>query len=132
MTQPTSQSVSKDLLPFILELPRTETLLLFKQVLARALWQSCPGSSPETPVSQTEPCIQSIKGNTSGCVLFGAGPPPVCSFAVRESCTAVTQRQAGTAAADVTGHLLSEVLFPFCNWGKLRDEICNYLISSQR
>ena len=59
------------------------------------------------PLSNAEPCIHNVKGNTSGCVLSGTCPPPVCSFVVKKSCTAVTQCQAGTAAANLTTHLLS-------------------------
>lgn len=63
--------VSKPFFPFILERLRIQTHLpLSKQGLARTLGQTCPGYYPETPGSNTEPCIHNAKGNTSGCVLF--------------------------------------------------------------
>ena len=53
---------------------------------------------------------------------------PSSSFVVKESCTAVAQCQAGTAATHLTTHLLSEGLFLFYILGKLRDEMVNCLI----
>lgn len=43
---------------------------------------------------------------------------PSSSFVVKESCAEVAQCQAGTAAAHLTTHLLSEGLFPFYILGK--------------